>query len=485
MNCLLSCRLLTFLILWLLFFLTLFPNMSIFAQHQTVANEKSSGYIVIQRIAISGNAITRDAIILRELKFKQHDTISVDLFAPILNSSRQNIFNTRLFNFVTIDTAGTANSPLIDINIKLVERWYIWPIPFLEISDRNFNVWWETRDFSRLTYGVDFTFFNARGRNETLKILAHFGFNQKYGFTYKMPFINKKKTIGVFYGAAIELNHELPVTTENNKPVYVRSNSFYLKKMLNGFAELNVRPDFYSTHSFRISYSWYRFDTAIMSIPGFVLSSQDLQQFMSFSYQYKNDHRDVQYYPLKGYYLDAEVNHAVPYATAHNSYLKTNMRIYAPIRNRWYWASGFTGKVSFEKTQPYYLQRGLGYGRDFVRGYEYYVIDGQHYFLFKNNLKFALLPQRVEKIPFLKSSKFNVIPIALYLNAFIDMGLVYNYHELTSGDSGSENNLENSFLIGSGLGLDFTTYYDVVIRVEGTINRMLIPGIYLHFIAPI
>jgi outer membrane protein assembly factor BamA len=441
--------------------------------------------IIIHQIIITGNSITKKGIVLRELNFKANDTLSLAQFSDMLITCKQNIFNTRLFNFVTIDTSFMADTPFVDVRIALVERWYIWPIPYFEISDRNFNVWWETRDFNRLTYGVDLTFFNVRGRNETLRLLTHFGFNQQFGFTYKIPYINNKQIMGIGFGADIELNHELPVFTLNNKPVYMRSNSVYLKKLINGSAELNFRPDYFSTHTFRLTYSWYNFDSVIRTIPGFVMLAQNVQQFVSVSYLYKNDHRDVQYYPLKGYCLDVEVNHAVPYETAHNSYVRTNLRIYFQLYNRWYWASGFTGKLCFGKIQPYYLQRGLGYGRDYVRGYEYYVVDGQHFVLFKNNLKFGLLPQRVQKLGFIQSEKFNTIPLALYLNAFIDMGFVFNYSGTLPDDKNDGNTLENSFLIGYGLGLDFTTYYDVVIRVEGALNRMLQPGIYLHFIAPI
>ena len=48
----------------------------------------------------------------------------------------------------------------INFTIDLVERWYIWPYPILEISERNFNVWWDDfqssnyQDFSRFNYGV-------------------------------------------------------------------------------------------------------------------------------------------------------------------------------------------------------------------------------------------------------------------------------------------------------------------------------------------
>jgi outer membrane protein assembly factor BamA len=447
--------------------------------------EWAADTVVIRQISITGNKITKKGIILREMNLREHDTLSLAQVSEKLLSSKQNIFNTRLFNFVTIDTSYTANRRMLDVRIAVVERWYIWPIPFFEISDRNFNVWWETRQFSRLTYGFDFTFFNFRGRNETIKILAHFGFNQQFGFAYKIPYLNRRKTLGANVDANIELNHEVSVLTANNKPVSVRNNEIFLKKNIFGSVGLNFRPDFFSTHTFHLAYSRYDFDSSIRVIPGFVISGQDVQQFFTFNYLYKNDHRDVQYYPLKGYCIDVEVNHSFPYATAHNSFLKTNLRVYLQLYHRWYWASGFTGKLCFEKTQPYYLQRGLGYGRDYVRGYDYYVVDGQHFTLLKNNLKFALVPQRVMTLGFIHSEKFNTIPLALYINAFIDMGYVVNYTGASSSGADAGNTLENSFLVGYGLGLDFTTYYDVVIRIEGALNRMHQPGIYLQFIAPI
>ncbi|MFZ4521334.1 MAG: hypothetical protein ACOYNC_06485 [Bacteroidales bacterium] len=441
--------------------------------------------VIIRSITITGNLATKPGIISRELDFKEHDTVSCARFAERLISSRQNIFNTRLFNFVTIDTAYSVDHLIVDVYVAVVERWYIWPVPYLEISDRNFNVWWETRDFNRLTYGVDLTFFNVRGRNETLKILAHFGFNQNFGFTYKIPYVNARQTAGIGFGASVMLNRELAVSTLNNEPVYVRNDSAYLKKLIYAFGECILRPDFFTIHTLRIAWSHYDFDSAIRVTPGFSMVEEDVQQFASFTYLLKIDHRDVQYYPLTGYCIDAEVNHAVPYMTAHNSYLKSNLRIYRQIGSRWYCASGFTGKLSFEKAQPYYLQKGFGYGRDYVRGYEYYVIDGQHFALLKNNLKFALVPRQVTKLGFIHTTKFNTIPLALYLNAFIDLGYVYRYPANDHGRITSGNKLENSFLMGYGLGVDFTTYYDIVIRLEGSMNRLNQPGVYLHFIAAI
>jgi len=449
-------------------------------------NLYDSSYVVIGNIGFKGNARTRPSIILREMLFRKGDTLLKSELSEQLLESRENIFNTRLFNIVTIDPMPVEGSDTINIVVSVIERWYIWPIPFLEISDRNFNVWWETRDFSRLTYGIDLTFNNVRGRNETLQIMTHFGYNQKYGFTYKIPYIDTKQKLGIGFGAEVDLNHEIPVASASNKPVYMKDGTDFLKKLFRGYTELIFRPDFYSTHTFYASYNHYIFNEQLESVPGFFYDESLIQQFVTLNYFFKNDHRDVQFYPLIGYYIDAEFNYTIPFKVAHNAYLKMNFRKYWQMHNRWYWASGFTGKLSLEKEQPYYLQQGLGYGREYVRGYEYYVIDGQHFVLLKNNLKFALLPQRVVKLGFIRTSKFNTIPLAFYLNVFADLGYVYNYQDLNPHyHAGNSNTLQNALLAGYGAGIDFTTYYDIVVRMECSFNLWGEAGFYLHFMAPI
>jgi len=444
----------------------------------------SAGYVIIRKILIEGNRQTKSSIITRELKFKINDTILLNRLPDLLKSCKENVFNTNLFNVVTFDTTCITGSR-VDVKITVIERWYIWPIPYVEISERNFNVWWETKDFSRLTYGVDLTFSNVRGHNETLKILTHFGFNQKYGFTYVVPYINRKQTIGIGFGADVDLNHEVGVKTADNEVVYYKDVSNFPKQLIFGFTEMIYRPSIYTYHTFRMAYNQYYFMDTVLKVPGFSLTNSNCQIFGSLYYQFKNDHRDVQFYPLTGFYFDLEFKHCFPYSYTHNTYLKVNARKYWQIYNRWYFASGLTMKISLEQEQPYYLARGLGYGREYVRGYEYYVVDGQHFLLWKNNFKFAIIPQRLIKLGFLKSSKFNTAPLALYINLFSDLGFVYHYDPEADTKANLGNSLQNSFMIGYGTGLDFTSYYDIVIRCEFSMNLMGKPGIYLHFMAPI
>ena len=446
-------------------------------------NPDTTRIIVVHSIKIDGNQRTKSSIILRELTFHEKDTLRYSSFLKMLNAGKDNVFNTTLFNFVTIDTTH-VNGDLIemDVNIHVIERWYIWPWPYFEISDRNFNAWAEKAEISRLTYGIDLTIKDVRGRNETLIFPIHYGFNQKLGFSYRIPYLDRKKTIGIAFGAEYDRNHEVIVKTHDNKTVYYKDPNRFPRQNLYAFAELLYRPTIYAHHTLRVSYTAWTFSDSLLKVPGYLPDSSHHLNYFSFYYQYKNDHRDIHFYPLNGYYFDVEMDKNGFWSSPVNEFfIKTNLRKYIEIYRRWYFASGLTAKWSLTSQPAYLLQRGLGYGREFVRGYEYYVIDGRDFILWKNNFKFALIPPHDFTMDFIHSPKFNRVPFALYINIFTDLGFV---HYDGSIDDPS-NNLRNSLLVGYGLGIDFTTYYDIVIRLEATMNRNGTPGVYLHFTAPI
>ncbi|MFM8759917.1 MAG: hypothetical protein ACKODS_10305, partial [Methylophilaceae bacterium] len=123
---------------------------------------------------------------------------------------------------------------------------------------------------------------------------------------------------------------------------------------------------------------------------------------------------------------------------------------------------------------PYFNQRALGYGGDYIRGYDLYVMNGQQFALFRSNLKYTLLKQRVYEFPYIRSEKFKKFPVALYLNGFFDTGYVKDQV------FGSTNPLSNSIQYGYGLSLDLVTYYDIVIRMEYAANRIGDQGFYLR-----
>jgi hypothetical protein len=95
------------------------------------------------------------------------------------------------------------------------------------------------------------------------------------------------------------------------------------------------------------------------------------------------------------------------------------------------------------------------------------------------------VPWRTDRLRIFRSEKFNTFPWALYANLFGDLGYVKQYTESVPEWTRETNRLVNRLLASIGTGVDFTTYYDVVVRIEFTVNSFGSPGFYIHFKAPI
>ena len=128
------------------------------------AQNYTDSCVVVSDIVVSGNNVTKDAIIFRELTFGVGDTIPVSRWNEDLRISKENVQNTTLFNFVTFEQKNdetTANGVVLHINV--VERWYLWLYPYIAYSDRNLNAWYEADDITRFSYGVEMKYRNFLG----------------------------------------------------------------------------------------------------------------------------------------------------------------------------------------------------------------------------------------------------------------------------------------------------------------------------------
>ncbi|MFU8843398.1 MAG: POTRA domain-containing protein [Bacteroidales bacterium] len=447
--------------------------------------DDSIDFVVIDKITFEGNKITKERIIFRELLFREGDTIAIGRIEQLTEQSRKNLMNTSLFNFVTIHlNQADTFSPRIDVLIEFIERWYIWPVPIIELADRNFNEWLEKMNFKRVNYGMYLTWNNFRGRRERLVLYSRFGYDERYNLGYQIPYINRKQTLGLGFAGGFSRNHEIAYNSIENKEVYYRSETDYPRTVYFGYSEISYRKGIHNMHRGLLGFTDLRLtDTVLELNPDFAFGGSTRNQFMTVFYQFRSDFRDLRQYPLKGHYFDIEVDKKgiglFSEPIVNSLYLKSNLRAYSNLKNRFYWASGLTGKTSLFWDQPYYYLQGLGYGRDFVRGYEFYVIDGQHYGLLKNNLKFELIPNSVAALNFIPTEKFNKLYYAVYLNLFTDLGYVFDSRNI------STNPLANEILVGYGIGLDLVTYYDFVLRVEYSINRRGESGFFFHFMPSI
>ncbi|HQV01703.1 MAG TPA: hypothetical protein PLO59_11110, partial [Bacteroidia bacterium] len=226
-------------------------------------------------------------------------------------------------------------------------------------------------------------------------------------------------------------------------------------------------------------YRYASIDSSVLSLnENYFLPHQTYSQYIALNYKFVQDKRDYRLYALKGSYFDFELG-KVGLGLLPNEpnlfFVTSTYKNTLKLAHRWHYSYSIKGRVAGPQQAPYYNQRALGYFNDIVRTYELYVINGQHYALFKSNLKFTLLPQQIVQLPVITDPKFGLIPFAFYLNLFADLGYVYD------DVFASTNPLANVLLPGVGIGLDLVTYYNAVIRLEYGINRRGETGLFLNF----
>jgi len=455
--------------------LALAQNLTNTQSHTAPENDS---IVTVGDIILKGNKITKNRIVLREIEFKPGDRFTMADLDSLIIKSRENLMNRSLFNFVEI--TKTAERGRVSIRVNVVERWYIWPIPVLTFADRNLNVWWETKNFNRLNYGVDLRVDNFRGRMENLHFYVQGGYDKILAARWNIPYLTAKQVFGMGFYGGVQLNREVAYTTENNDLVYYKSDDGFAKITGFGSVDFTFRPKYNYLHTLTLGYDHYQFQDTLLTLnPEF--ADKPVNNILSVSYVYKQDFRDYLPYPLKGYYFDVGfVKYGLGLLDDDINSLEFTFTFdqYINIYKKWYFAYNFTAKFT-NNDLPYFLRTGFGYHGLEIRGYEFNIVNGQDFGLFKSNFKFEIIPRTVKRIKWIKTEKFGKIFYALYANIFFDLGYASDPNNYKT------NQLANQLLWGTGLGIDFVTYYDLVIRFEYAINKQGKHGFYINLIAPI
>lgn len=446
-------------------------------RNNRVVVDSSAQQIKINRIFIIGNRRTREQIILRELSVAPGDSVFVQQLEFILDQDKKKLYNTRLFNTVDIRVLELDDTA-VDLLIDVDERWYTFPVPIFALSDRNFNEWWDTynHDLSRVNYGLNLYQYNMRGRNETLRVTAQFGFTRKFELGYRFPYIDKKQKQGLSFSIDYSESKNVAYQTVQHKLDFIRDD-IILKSTHGMNVTYTYRNSFYVQHSIFFDYRNNHInDTIALLNPNYMGNGQTQQQLGSIGYLFTNDHRDVAAYPLNGYYLQGLVRKfGLGVGDDLNKFEITgSYSKYVELKNKFYLSNYTYVTISTPKKLAYNYYTSLGYRKNFVRGYEIYVIEGQSNFLNKTTFKKRLFGKTMQwnSMPI---EQFRYIPFAIYLKTYADFGYVPNYpnYEINSM-------LSNKFLAGGGVGIDIIGSYDVVIRIEYSFNNIQENGFFLH-----
>ncbi len=442
-------------------------------RHDTIR----TSYVILKEIVIEGNNITKEKIVLREIGYEPGDTIPSNLLDKQLIWIKNRIFNTTLFLRVDLNLSG-PDSLYKTLYIELRERFYLNILPTGGLADRNFNEWWQerNRDLSRIYFGFNLKIKNLFGLNHTLKLVTNIGFNKKLETIYTIPYLNKRLRTGLTINSLLIYNRQVAFRTYEHKLDYLENLDFgrrrYRLEML-----FTHRKKFYIQHQLGPYFQHTSIsDTIALLNPNYFLNGANYQTAFGLRYLYTLDKCDFINYPLKGYLLkvEADFQHLISRTNLNVAGLRTEYMHFFPLSKKFYYATGFRGKISAPYHQPYFSQRGLGYNNEIISGYELYVVDGQAYGLIKNNLKYRIFSMKptIKWIPF---RNFRTVPLSVYFKIYSDAGYVVDntYNPFN-------NFLANRLLIGGGAGIDIVTYYDLVGRIEYSINQLGQTGIFLH-----
>lgn len=466
-----------------MFLILMLATVGLHAQND--ASQDSTQTLQLNRVIIVGNKRTKDWIITRELSIHEGDTVTRAELEKAIDLDRKKIYNLRIFHTATIKALELPQGKF-DLLVEVEERWFTFPIPIFELSDRNFNEWWENYDhkLNRTNYGLRLYQYNFRGRNETIRLTVQFGFSRKFDLIYRIPYIDKKRKQGLIFELDYGEPKNLAYQTVDHKLVFL-SDRQTLRKRFNGGVTYTYRKSFYETHGVSLEYEHGSIADTILTLnqinnnPSYYVGGKSSQWFTSLTYSFVSEHRDVVAYPLNGYQITAGFR-KIGLGLGENvnqTILSATFAYHKEIGNNFFFSNYTAGYYSTPTNPPYSLYYGQGYRKQFVRGYEIYVIEGPWFGLNKSTLKRRLFNKvfRVELLPW---EKFQHLPIALYLKAHADFGYVQNYPYY-------ENNNQNlllseKFVAGAGIGLDLVTSYDGVLRFEYTYNKLGVHGFYFH-----
>lgn len=414
---------------------------------------------------------TRKDILVRELTFREGDTLLLTHLDSLRKINENRLFNMRLFNrsLIHFDTTGQQ----LVCSISVQERFPIWPDPNFTLGDRNFNVWASEHhfDWKRVNIGLKLSHLNLLGRRIQLGVLYQTGYTEKVGVDFTQPFADKQKKHGWGWNIYRSANKETSYVTTGNKLKFYRDFNNIQYREVNTELFYTYRPAFAFQHRVGVRYTYQQVSDTVLKLNPDFFTSAAPQRLSLFQLSYRLEYNGVDNwnYPLTGRRIVTTVKYNQGMSTAFsqlNLYLQADY--YKQLGHRLFLAWDLKARIAVQNTYSYFYNKNLGYESDYIRGYEYYVMDGQCMVYSRQELKYELLNRQV----YLPVRFFETIPIRLYPKIFADIG--YSYDRYTTGP------FNNRLLYAAGVGLDVVTLYDIKVRFEFTWNHLLEKDLYIH-----
>jgi outer membrane protein assembly factor BamA len=337
------------------------------------------------------------------------------------------------------------NKNILRINIE--ESWYIYPIPFVTLKDK---------DWDKLSYGISVSLKNFRGRNESLKGVLALGYDPSFSFSYFNPNLS--------YNQNLNFETRLGYTEFANKSKnaeYLYGDNFEQKLFTSRVA---FGKRFGNFHWLRLNTGFDYIETPFY-IKEINASNNRIDRTVILGLSYVYDTRDLVQYPKNGIFTFINLEfkglgiNDINYRVA-NLDFREYRSLFEKLTAKWRLAFRHTGG----RLVPYYDYSFLGYSER-VRGHFHgNKREGNDSFIGSVELNYPIIEEtrlNLYFIPLLPRSLLSY-RVAVVAQLFGDTGTTRN-----AGEPISINNFDTGY--GAGISLLLLPY--AIFRLELAFNE--------------
>lgn len=403
-------------------------------------NNDISAKVKIDSIAVKGNNITDNKIILNELNFTKGDSIDYGR----IKYYRERIFSLGLFSSVELKIENTGNGNILLINVE--ESWYWYPYPYFAMKDG---------DIKKISVGMDLQVKNFNGWNETIKAKVLLGYDPGFSFMYVAPSVDED---GKYY-LAFQTGYS-KIANKNNAALRQLNNENFKQDFYYFYAVLGKRLNIFSRLNLQLGYEYIKspFYKDFINLSGTRIDKIPLVG-LDFSY----DTRDLSQFPREGILSDISLFEKGFGLNGINYKIFTiDYRQFIPFGDLITKYRLFTRDV-FGKQIPLYDYSYLGYGER-IRGYYNLEEEGRYLCKASLELSYPIIKQfyiNLDFIPVIPNSLLRY-RVGLYAQLFGETGTVMNDKEELA---------VKKFNNGFGCGLTFLILPYNIIRTEIAFNE--------------
>jgi hypothetical protein len=304
------------------------------------------------------------------------------------------------------------------------------------------------------------------------------GYTHQAVAKYQFPYLDKKLKFGMGLGWQYFSQKELNTSTSNDKQVFVKT----IGTIQDGYrANVNFfyRPNFYERTGIQMGFGNSAIsDSAFLVQPNYFPNHSKSLSYFDVTFSYSKVKFDYNAYPSEG--NSTELAWYQRFSGNNNLSSFQIRKIHAHhISPKSFYLLESNSQFKMVPNQNYMDSRLMGYGNMQMSGFEYYVVDGNAGSIAKAEWHHLLgsftVPKKsgigiVDKV----NSHLPVIKYQFWLKAFSNLGYAY------SQNPSNASKLSNTLLRSAGIGLDVISIYDLVIKIDYSVNQLGDKGVYLH-----